>query len=92
MSCRPGIIVLPCHLDSIQEVHGDQIANCEVRHSFEGESKFRVETGQLSPLKELAQLSPLKEGLVLAQDTCSVLGELVGERQRNRVDCRRRVA
>jgi len=32
------------------------------------------------------------QGLVLAQDTCSVLGELAGERQRNRADCRRRVA
>ena len=38
MSGRPGIILLPCRLDSIQEVHSDQIANCEVRfrHSFEG--------------------------------------------------------
>jgi len=32
------------------------------------------------------------QGLVLAQDMCSVLGELAGERQRNRADCRRRVA
>jgi len=32
------------------------------------------------------------QGLVLAQDTCSVLGELAGWRQRNRADCRRRVA
>ena len=32
------------------------------------------------------------QGLVLAQDTCSVLGELAEERQRNRADCRRRVA
>jgi len=32
------------------------------------------------------------QGLVLAQDTCSVLGELAGERQQNRADCRRRVA
>jgi len=30
--------------------------------------------------------------LVLAQDTWSVLGEFAGERQRNRVDSRRRVA
>jgi len=38
MSGCPGIILLPCHLDSMQEVHSDQIANCEVRirHSFEG--------------------------------------------------------
>jgi len=32
------------------------------------------------------------QGLILAQDTCSVLGELTVERQRNREDCRRRVA
>jgi len=29
--------------------------------------------------------------LVLAQGTCSVLGELAGEQELNRADCRRRV-
>jgi len=35
---------------------------------------------------------PGNETHVLAQDTCSVLGELAGERQLNHADCRRRVA